>query len=87
MTTRLVVASALALTAASAAFAADAPKSTADCMDQAFAMATAAQEKKLSDDKSTAVEELLAQMEDACTSEKFAEAAKITDEIGTTIGK
>ncbi|MBU2580198.1 MAG: hypothetical protein KJ622_00575 [Alphaproteobacteria bacterium] len=87
MITRLILASALALAATSAALAADAPKSTAECMEQAFALAGTAQEKKLSDDKAGQVDELLAKMEDACTSEKFADAAKAADEINAAIGK
>ncbi|MBU1212341.1 MAG: hypothetical protein KJ587_13860 [Alphaproteobacteria bacterium] len=87
MIKRIIAAAALALTAAGAAIAADEPKSTADCMEQVFNQATAAQDKKLSDAKSTEVEELLAKMEDACTSEKFADAAKVSGEITAAIGK
>lgn len=86
MMKRLVLASALALSASGNAFAADTPKSTAECMEQAFALATTAQEKKLSDDKASQVEELLAKMEDACTSEKFKDAAKVADDITAATG-
>lgn len=87
MIKRIVLSAALALAATGAAVAADAPKSTADCMEQVFTMATTAQDKKLSDAKSADVEALLQKMEDACTAEKFADAAKIGDEISAAIGK
>ena len=86
MITRLVVASALALAATSTAFAADKPKSIADCMDQAFNLTTAAQEKKLSDSDASKVDALLTEMEDACTSKKFGRAAKVQANIEEAIG-
>lgn len=86
MIKRLVVAAALGLAATSAAFAADEPKSTAECMEQALALTTSAQEAKLSDDKASQVDELLTKLEDACTSEKFGDAAKVQEEIKAAIG-
>jgi len=87
MITRLVVASALVFTAAGAAFAADTPKSTADCMEQAFNLTSTAQEAKLSDSKAAEVDALLTKMEDACTSNNLSDAAKVQADIEAAIGK
>ncbi|KUO57210.1 MAG: hypothetical protein APF80_04295 [Alphaproteobacteria bacterium BRH_c36] len=87
MIKRIIAAAALAFTATSGAIAADVPKSTADCMEQVFDLATAAQDKNLSDAKTTEIEDLLTKMEDACTSEKFAEAANVSDDITAAIDK
>ena len=85
MINRLAIVCALGLAAAGTAIAADAPKDTKSCMDSVFALAKTAQEKKLSDDKLNQIEGLMTTMEDHCTSEDFADAAKIGAEITAAI--
>ena len=85
MINRLAIVCALGLAAAGTAIAADAPKDTKSCMDSVFALAKTAQEKKLSDDKLNQIEGLMTTMEDHCTSEKFADAAKVGAEITAAI--
>ncbi len=87
MINRLAIVGALSLALAGTAFAADAPKDTRSCMDSVFSLAKSAQGKKLSDAKLTEIEALMTKMEDHCTSQKFADAAKVGEQITSAIGK
>lgn len=87
MITRLLVATAAVMATVSLASAADTPSDTKSCMEQVFALAQTAQTNKLADDKLTKAEELMTKMEDYCTAEKFADAAKVSEELSQVVSK
>lgn len=87
MINRLAIVGAVGFALAGTALAADAPKNTRSCMDSVFALAKTAHGKKLSDAKLKDIEGLMTTMEDRCVSKKFAEAAKVGQEITAAIGK
>lgn len=87
MINRLAIVGALGFALAEAALAADAPKDTRSCMDSVFALAKTAQGKKLSDAKLNDIEGLMTTMEDHCIAKKFAEAAKVGQEITAALDK
>ncbi len=87
MINRLAIVGALGFALAQTALAADAPKDTRSCMDSVFALAKTAQGKKLFDVKLNNIEDRMTTMKDHCISKKFAEAAKVGQEITAAIGK
>ena len=87
MIDRPAIVSVLTLALAGTAFATDVPKNTKSCMDIAFTLAKSAQGKKLSDAKLDEIEALMTKMEDHCTSQQFADATKVGEEITAAIGK
>ena len=87
MINRPTIFSALTFVLAGTAFATDVPKDTKSCMNSAFTLAKSAQGKKLSDAKLDEIEALMTKMENHCTSQKFADATKVGEEITAAIGK
>jgi len=76
----------LAISLASAAAAAEPPKSPEDCFKAAVALAEQAEQKKLAEDKQLKVEDLLKKVEGYCDASQFPEAAAALAEIETTLG-
>lgn len=81
MIKQLIIATAFGIAAVGTALAADAPKDTKDCMDQAFELAKSAQNTKLSDEKLAELDEQLATMEDHCADGDMAKAAEVKAEV------
>ena len=61
------------------------PANPDDCIKAAFALAQAAEDKKLSDDKIEKVDELLTKMETHCDARQFTEAMAVGRDIRTLI--
>lgn len=84
---RFIFLAVVSLMTASATFAADRPRNIDDCMQQVFELANSAQKKRLSDAKLNQVERLLTKMENYCSANALAQAARMQDEIVAAIGK
>ena len=86
MMKRLIIAAVAGAFAVTSAFAADTPKNKEDCFNQAFKLAESAEGKELSDSQAESLEKKLTDMETACESEKFADAATVASSIESDIG-
>jgi hypothetical protein len=58
-----------------------------ECMNSTFELAQAAEGKKLSEDESDKVWELLVKMEDACDANQYAEAMAVAQNLKVMIEK
>jgi hypothetical protein len=61
------------------------PSTPDDCLQAAFELAQAAEEKKLPDEKLDRIEELLTKMETHCDAKQFNEAMAVADDIRSVI--
>jgi hypothetical protein len=87
MIDRLIFLTVVSLMTAGTTHAADRPLNIDDCMQQVFELANSAQNKKLSDAKLNQIESLLTKMENYCSANELAKAARMHDEILATIRK